>query len=54
MTCWITSRIGDRREPMIEEDRRTPEWLEPLFPWQRKSVVVNGRRMVELIAQNPL
>ncbi len=30
---------------MNEVEPRTPEWLEPLFPWQRKSVIVNGRRM---------
>jgi hypothetical protein len=22
-----------------------PDWLAPLFPWEQRSVVVNGRRM---------
>jgi haloalkane dehalogenase len=22
-----------------------PDWLAPLFPWEQRSVIVNGRRM---------
>ena len=25
--------------------RSKPDWLAPLFPWQQRSIVVNGRRM---------
>lgn len=30
------------------ELRRKPEWLEPLFPWQQKALVTNGRTMAYL------
>ncbi len=32
---------------------RTPEWLQPLFPWPRKMVWVNGRRMAYIDEGGP-
>jgi haloalkane dehalogenase len=38
---------------MIEDERRTPEWLEPLYPWQRRTLEVNGRRMAYIDEGDP-
>lgn len=37
---------------MFEAIRR-PEWLEPLFPWEQKSLSVNGRRMAYIDEGEP-
>lgn len=29
----------------MQELRRKPQWLEPMFPWEQKALVVNGRTM---------
>src|ERR1700722_14598601 len=36
---------GIPRQTMLKPK---PDWLEPLFPWEQRSIVVNGRRMASI------